>query len=145
MALRDNPNRSASEDDNTIESTLAVARSALERWRWAVRGTPFITDNSDDTQKALRGLVAWYERICVDDTYDSPAPSDGLEALATHQPGPESPLRRRYLICHWAVRVAEELADWHRRVYAGDGDAAAIGLAHAKLDLALRGALDRLC
>jgi len=108
-----------------------------------VRGVPF-TASSDEARIALRGLAAWYERICVDDTYDNPAPADGLDALTAQERGPDHLLLRRDVVSHWAVRVAEELAEWRRRGLASDGDPAVTLLAYAKLDLALRGAFDKL-
>ena len=127
----------------TAELSKTVARSALEHWQWAVRGVLF-TSPSDGARTALRGLAAWYDRICVDETYDNPAPVDGLDALTAEERGPDSLLLRHVVVAHWAVRVAQELAECRRRGHGGDGDPAATLLAHTKLDLALQGAFDRL-
>jgi len=124
-------------------TSAAVARSALEHWLWAVRGVPFMA-SSDEERTALRGLAAWYERVCIDDAYDNPAPADGLDALTAQEHGPDQLPLRRSVVPHWAVRVAQELTEWRRRGLAIDGDPAATVLAYAKLDLALRGAFDKL-
>jgi len=139
MTLQDDSIRCEAFDAD--ESSATVARSALEHWRWALRGVPF-TASSDEARIALRGLAAWYERICVDGTYDNPAPADGLDALTAQEREPDH--LRRDVVSHWAVRVAEELAEWRRRGLASDGDPAVTLLAYAKLDLALRGAFDKL-
>lgn len=141
MTLQDDSIRC--EGYNAAESSAKIAHSALEHWRWAVRGVPF-TASSDEARIALRGLADWYERICVDDAYDNPAPADGLDSLMAQEREPDHLFLRRDVMSHWAVRVAEELAEWRRRDHASDGDPAATLLAYAKLDLALRGAFDKL-
>ena len=100
--------------------------------------------HSDEARTALRRLAAWYERICVDDMYKNSAPADGLDALAAGKRGSDSLRIRRVVVAHWAIRVAQELARFRRQGFAGDADQTAALLAHAKLDLALRGAFDRL-
>ena len=127
----------------TIEASAAVARSALEDWHWAVSGSTS-ANRSDQERSALRDLVAWYEQICIDEKYDGPAPRDGLDALTAQESGPDNLLIRRVVVTHWAVHVAQELAEFRRRRAAGDDDPGALLLAHAKLDLALSGAIDRL-
>jgi hypothetical protein len=134
--------RFPSERHSAAEASTALARSALEHWRWAVRGVPF-TASSSEACTALRGLTAWYERICVDDLYDHPAPADGLDALTALERGSDLDLSRRVVVTHWAVRVAQELAGC-RRGLRHDGDLAAAFLERSKLDLALQGAFDRL-
>lgn len=103
--------------------SATVASSTLECWQWAVRRVP-VTASSDEARIALRGLAAWYARICVDDTYDSPAPSEGLDALTAQARGPDRLLLQRDVVSHWAVRVAQELAG-SRRALASDCDPAA--------------------
>jgi hypothetical protein len=138
------PIQYAPDGNNAVESSEVFAHSALQDWQWAVQGVASIAV-SDEDRTALRGLVTWYERICVDDEYDSPAPADGLDALAAHEHDADPPLLWRDLVFHWAVRVAQELAECRRPGLAANGDPAASLLAHTKLDLALRGAFDRLC
>ena len=112
MTLQDDSIRC--EGYNAAESSAKIAHSALEHWRWAVRGVPF-TASSDEARIALRGLAAWYERICVDDAYDNPAPADGLDSLMAQEREPDHLFLRRDVMSHWAVRDAEELAEWRRR------------------------------
>jgi len=127
-----------SADADAMASSIAAARRALDYWRWAMRGMP-VMETSEESRTALRSLVAWYERVAVDDSYNNPAPADGLDALAAQEHGPNR-FRDRVQVAHWAVRVAQELAEC-RRTHLDDGDSV---LAYAKLDLALRGAFDRL-
>jgi len=141
MCRRGDPLLGAVEDEGAAEPSAAVARRALAQWRWAVRALTG-TGASTETRAALLGLVAWYERMSADAAYGNPAPVDGLEALATEERGPGRFLRRTE-VAHWAVRVAQELAEFRRRGV-GDEDPSAAFVAHAKLDLALRGAFDRL-
>jgi hypothetical protein len=107
-----------------------------------VRGVPSIAPSGEECT-ALRALKVWYERMCVDGMYDHPAPVDGLDALTALERGPDGDLSRRVVVCHWAVRVAEELAGC-RRGLTDDGNSATAALEHTKLDLALQGAFDRL-
>ncbi len=53
-------------------------------------------------------------------------------------------LVERVVVTHWAVRVAQELAEFRWRRITGDRDRATALLAQAKLDLALQGAFDWL-
>ena len=116
--------------DTPAEATTstALAGSALEHWRWAVRGVPF-TASSDQARTALRGLAAWYERVSADDAYGNPPPGDGLDALTALEAEPESQHCRRVVVAHWAVRVAEELARCRQRKIA---DSRADALAHTR-------------
>ena len=140
MILNDGP-APATEADDVAGSSAAVARGALEHWQWAVRGR-FLTASSDEARTALRGLAGWYERICVDETYHTPAPAEGIDALMAEGARPDHLFLRSEVVTYWAVRVAQELAEWRRPRSAAVG-ADAVLLADAKLDLALRGAFDR--
>jgi len=127
--------------EQAVSQSAAVARSALEHWTWSVRGMPFAVE-SDESRPALRGLAAWYERISVDDAYTNPAPAAGVEALEAEVRGPDR-LPRSLQVAHWAVRVAQELAEC-RRTRLGAVDLAATCLAEARLDVAVQGAFDHL-
>jgi hypothetical protein len=48
--------RSTAEAEDAAESSAMLACSALEHWRWAVRGR-FLTASSDEARTALRGLA----------------------------------------------------------------------------------------
>ncbi len=128
-----------SENDRAVEKSSALARSALDHWKPAVRGIPFL-DPSGETSAALSRLVDWYERICIDDLYNKPAPLACLDALIVIERSHSS---RRVVMTHWAVRVAQELVEY-RRELRNDSDSAITFVNHAKLDVALQGAFDRL-
>ncbi len=72
-----------------VEAGTGLALKALADRRWAVRGSVSAT-RSDHARTALIGLVAWYERVCGDHTYDTPAPIDGLDALSAQERGQPS-------------------------------------------------------
>jgi hypothetical protein len=138
------PVRLASQGERASEVSAAQARGALQQWEWALREVA-LEASSDVARTALRGLSAWYERMCVDDTYADPAPADGLDALTAQERAPHTLTRPRVLVTHWALRVAQELAGFRKQGQACGGDPAAAYLAHAKLDLALQGAIDSGC
>jgi hypothetical protein len=104
-----------------VETSAAVALSALAEWKWAVQGSLSASPTAQ-ARTALRGLVAWYEGICNDNTCHIPAPTDGLEARIGLERGPDGLLTRRIVVSHWAVRVAQELAEFHRREIECDGE-----------------------
>jgi hypothetical protein len=139
----DDPVRFASADGSELQASETVAHRVLEHWQWAVQEASS-TAPSDETRTALRRLALWYERMCADEMYKTAAPADGLDALMAGEREPDSFLCRRVVVTHWAIRVAQELARFRRRGAEGDGDTASSLLAHAQLDLALRGAFDRL-
>lgn len=61
---------------SSSETAFAMARIALDRRRAAVRSV-LLTARSEDTRVALRGLAAWYERMCVDAGYCNAPPNRG--------------------------------------------------------------------
>jgi hypothetical protein len=138
----DDRNEFACADEGAAAASAAMARQALDGWQWAVRRLTFTTF-SHEGRTALRGLAAWYKQICVDETWKHPPPKDGLDALATEERGPGSSVVP-VIVAHWAVRVAEELVECRRRGVAGGRDQVSVSIAHAKLDVALQGAMDRL-
>jgi hypothetical protein len=135
--------RLVTQDESAAEVSASLARCSLEQWQWAIRELP-LKATSDPARTALRGLAAWYERMCAEDTYGDPAPMDGLDALTAQEREPGNLVLQRVVVTHWSVRVAQELAGFRRQGLAGDNDLAAASLAHAKLDLALRVAFDRV-
>ena len=130
--------------DPVVEDSGSVASSALRRWRWAVRGSPSTSASDDQARIALRGHVVSFERICVDDQYDVPAPIDGLDALTIQEEGSDSLVDQRVVVTCWAVRIAQEMAKLPRRRIAADAGPASALLARANLDLPLQGAIDWL-
>lgn len=112
----------------------SIAAAALERWRQAVRSLPAIAASEHGT--ALRGLVSWYERLCVDERYSNPPPSEGLDALFLVEQERSSSTARVLVAARWAIRVAEELARCRQLEGLGD-DEAAMSLQLSRLELAL--------
>jgi hypothetical protein len=127
-----------------IERATVVAVAAMERWSRTVRALP-LRVRSNELCLALRGLSAWYERLCVDDQYAMSGPADGIEALhrITHLTT-ELPTQEM-LTAWWAVRVAEEVAEC-RRLVASSDDADGIGLevAMSRLEVAVYGGHERM-
>jgi hypothetical protein len=114
---------------------------ALERWRHWVRSLTMLA--SGEHRVALRGLVAWYERLCVDGGYANPPPADGMDALFQTEQERSSATAQGLVGARWAIRVAEELANCRQLVSQGDDErAAAVGL--SRLEIALHEALERL-
>ncbi len=118
-----------------------MARSALDHWRYAVR-TALLTTRSDDTGTALRGLAAWYERMCVDADYGNPAPDEGLAALRALADTPTASIGPQLELTYWALHVAQELAACRAQWLSADQGQTTIGIALAKLDVALLGAFE---
>lgn len=122
-----------------VHMAAAVARSALDHWRHIVRAS-LLTAPLDGVQSALRGLAAWYERMCIDPDHCNPAPPEGLAASVALERTAVGPTERRIEVTHWAVRVAQELAAYRAQFSSTGESPVAIGLALAKLDVALLGA-----
>lgn len=90
-----------------------VAQAGLSRWARFVRPLPFATLHERD-RPALRSLVGWYERVCVDEQYSSPPPRAGMEALLAQCQRNSRPVDNPALVARGAIRVAEELAEYRR-------------------------------
>ena len=121
-----------------------VAVAGMERWRRTVRALPLLA-GSDERRVALRGLSAWYERLCVDGEYAMPGPADGIEALHHSAQVNTDPPTEEITTAWWAVRVAEEVVEC-RRILASREAAAISGLevALARLEVSLDGGRERL-
>lgn len=119
-----------------FETACAVARSALERRRGAVRSV-LLSANSEETRVALRGLAAWYERMCVDPDYGKAPPEEGVRALIALGDEEPKPIKRQLAVAYWAIRVAQELASCQVRWSSEDSTPDELQLALTKLDLAL--------
>jgi hypothetical protein len=122
-----------------FEMASAVARSALDHWRHVVR-TVLLTASFDGNQSALRGLAAWYERMCVDAGYCNAAPDEGLIALLALEVAGDGPFARRLMVTHSVFRIAQELAACRAQWRSADRELKTTDLALAKLELALRAA-----
>ena len=125
-----------------FETTAALARSALEYWRHPVRRV-LLAVSVDRDAVALRGLAAWYERLCVDVDYAQNAPDEGLDALVTLRSSFDAMVAHDLLVTYWAIRVAEELATCRARCWSDADGSDDAGVALAKLELALLSALER--
>lgn len=141
--LRDPSGRDAAGQISTssYETVSAVARCALDRRRAAVRSV-LLAFRSEDTGVALRGLAAWYERMCVDSDYGNAPPEEGVRALMAMGDEEDKPVTRQLVLTYWAVRVAEEVASCRRRWCSKDSTPDDLQVALAKLDLALHGAFE---
>ena len=115
--------------------TPELARTTIEYLRTTVRsvllGGP--SDAGQDT--ALRGLEAWYERICADGDYCNRPPVEGVKALTDLGHGSAEP-ERRLALAFRAIRLAGELALF-RAGSRQDPPAKALPVALARMDIAL--------
>jgi len=119
--------------------TVRTAVAAMERWRHWVRSLPVMA--GEEHRTALRGLVAWYERVCADERYASFPPVEGMEALLLVEHERSGATARGLVAARWAVRVADAVAKC-RQVSDGDDQARVVAL--AKLEVALHEALARI-
>ncbi len=151
MTLTTEPTVPAPRGDRMAEADLgappavasAMARSMLERWAMVVRSV-LLTSAAADDRTALRGLVAWYERMLIDPDYDNPAPGEGVAALIALSGERSSSLDRRVVVTYRAVRLAEELGACRAKWSSHGSDPGAHRVALAKLDLALQVASEPL-
>jgi len=122
-----------------FEKVSTVACSALDHWRYAVR-TVLLTARTDEAGTAMRGLAAWYERMCGGIDYGNPAPEQGLSALVALAEAGNGLIGDQLVLTYWALRVAQELAAC--RAEWSSAEHATIDVALAKLDVALLGAYE---
>lgn len=128
-------------DPPGFEQTTTTAVAALQHWRHPVRSLPML--GTGEHGIALRGLVAWYERVCVDERYANPPPADGLGALMLTEQERSAATAEGFLVAWWAIRVAEELVRCRQLAQEERGEAAvSVGL--ARLDVSLQTALERI-
>jgi len=124
----------SSEHQSELGLALDVARNTLEHRRAVVRRA-FLTERRERRQQALRGLCAWYERICVDPEYDRSPPDDGLSILLTMaisvNQGENPDLATAYRL----IRLAQEVATARASSF---GDHHENGVERARLELAIR-------
>lgn len=121
--------------------TTKTAVAAMELLRHFVRSIPFIAAN--DHRPPLLGLVAWYERVCVDESYTGHPPVAGMNALFDTECQRSAATAKRLVAAKWAIRVAEEIVNL-RSTMKGHADEGALAMAQARLDGALQTALERL-
>jgi len=120
---------------------LAVAHTTLERWRKAVRSALLSAEGPEVSLRALRGLAAWYERMCVDSDYHNPPPQEGLGALVLLGGTSElSPRSSQLASAHKAIRLAQELAACRAQWHSDEGASSQGETALTRLELALHAA-----
>ncbi|HXX90314.1 MAG TPA: hypothetical protein VEI83_08840 [Acidimicrobiales bacterium] len=114
----------------------AFATVVLARSRPTVHGVLHAT-GPDVSPTALRGLAAWFERLCVDPDYRNPPPDEGMAALAALGASPGASPAGRVAAAGRAVRLARALSACRHAWSIGDpGDRMA---ALAELELAVEG------
>lgn len=96
-----------------FERVALIAVAGLGRWTRFVRPLPLLS-LSDGQHRSLNTLVAWYERVCADERFANPPPTDALQALALLLPGLPPSSAETLVIARGAIRVAEELVDYRR-------------------------------
>lgn len=122
-----------------VERTTMVAVAAMERWRRTVRALPLLVE-TDEFRVALSGLSAWYERLCVDDEYAMPGPSDGIDALQYTAQLITEPPSEALIAAWWAVRLAQEVVECRRFLGSTDDvEEMDLEVALARLEVALHG------
>jgi len=121
--------------------TERTAVAAMELFRQFVRSLPLVAIN--DCQRDLRGLVAWYERVCVDESYAARPPVGGMHALLIAECERSASTAKGLVVARWAIRVAEEVVNL-RSTLAWHQDEEALSVAQGRLELALQTALERL-
>jgi hypothetical protein len=101
------------EQEAALKRVALLARAGVERWARFVRPLPLVAV-LEEHRVALRLLVAWYERVCVDDGYVCSPPPVGLEALAAIASSDGPSQRDPIATARGAVRVASALVDYRR-------------------------------
>lgn len=119
----------------TSSLALSSAAAVIQRWRTWVRALAIMEGQSEKSTE-LRGLAAWYERLCADERYSNPPPSDAIEALHWLERRGSGIGRERLAGIHGAVRVGEELTRY-RRTAQDQRDELAHTVAVSRLELAL--------
>jgi hypothetical protein len=94
--------------------------------------------SSEELRVALRGLSAWFERVCIDGDYVTTAPAEGIDAL--HHITQQSPdlSTGHATVAWWSVRVAEDIVKCRQLLRPSDTiDDIDLDVAFARLELAL--------
>lgn len=124
----------------------AEAADALRVWLRQVREALVILDTPKNSN-AIRGLVAWYERVFFDAKLLEPPPIEGLDAVVDELALAAQPIDalRALADARWAIRVGEELVNWRQCLLSFGPGSSPLGSATNRLELALeeaRGKLD---
>lgn len=119
---------------NRLDHYTKVVVARMERVHPRVRSLPSLV-SGEESRASLRRLVTWFERICVDDQYSSPAPEDGIRAMsrAAH---PSTGLSGDDVAsARWAVHLADEVADCRsHRASGAEKDGVACQVALSRLE-----------
>ncbi|GEM_PF-6555210 len=116
-----------------------VAVAAIESERRTMRVLPLLAA-SDELRVPLHALAAWYERLCIDTEYATPAPAEGIEALPLIAQLVTGTPRCEVRAAWWVVRVAEEVVVCRQLLGSGDdSDSSKFELALSQLEIAMHG------
>jgi hypothetical protein len=123
----------------------AEANEALRTWHRQVREALVILDTPQYSD-AIRGLVAWYERVFFDAEFVEPPPIEGLDAVVDELARAAQPLDSLRALAHarWAIRVGEELVSWRQCLRSFGLGSSPLGSATNRLELALEQARRQL-
>jgi hypothetical protein len=116
----------------------ADAADALRVWHRQVREDLVILDSSKYSD-AIRGLVAWYERVFFHAEFVEPPPVEGLDAVVDELALAAQPTGALHALARarWAIRVGEELVNWRQCLRSFGQGSSPLGLATNRLELAL--------
>ncbi len=130
---------------NQFEGAIALGRAtmvavaAIECQRRRIRTLPLLA-GSDELHVPLRGLTAWYERLCEDCDYATPPPAEGLEALPRVAQHITGSARKEIGTAWWAVRVAQEVVACRQLLGSQDhANGSSFELALSRLETAMYG------
>lgn len=116
------------------------ASTLLRVWRPFIGRLPLLIVG-DGRRDAVMALVEWYEHVYQEEGFAADPPLEGLDALIDHLAS--TPVDQDVWVelakARWAVRVAEELANWRRVMsISGPGPASSTGRLEAAMQEAGR-------
>jgi hypothetical protein len=123
----------------------ADAADALRVWLRQVREALVILD-TPKYSNAIRGVVAWYERVFFDAEFVEPPPIEGLDAVVDELALATQPIAslRALADARRALRVGEELVSWRQCFRSFGQGSSPLGAATNRLELALEEARRQL-
>jgi len=123
----------------------ADANEALRTWHRRVREALVILDTPQYSD-AIRGLVAWYERVFFDAEFVEAAPIEGLDAVVDELARAAQPFDslRALADARWAIRVGEELVSMRQCLRSFGSGSSLLGSVTNRLELALEQARRQL-
>ncbi len=116
----------------------ADTADALRGWHRQVREALALLDTPKHSE-AVRGLVAWYERVFFVAAYAENPPVAGLDVVVDELSLARQPfdLLRALAQARWAIRVGEELVHWRQCLRSFGPDSLLLGPAKNRLEHAL--------